>query len=309
MTTSQNCNLYFEHLEQYKHFRMRNFILTQSLLVLLFSSPLNLEAQGLAIPDVYRYKDSILVGELMKSGDSSETTNIFKRNRDFVYDYYIPTNDVTNRKTKISIIPHWHLEGKDTVLNFDQQFHDTPNSYLIDKVRLKVMNRKIKIPKNPDQTVIKYEYSNFRGVLNLLSEVSSVVEDASHVSIHHPCNSYFRFLEYAPNPEQNYLNSDKTWCTTKDVTLNRKYKNLQPLSLEFEYTPSGSQEFWYNNKYITCQVIKAQSKPNFHDINSSATFLFNKEFGFVKMEYSVTVADTDAEKVIFSLDRIEDKLY
>ena len=309
MTTSQNCNLKFEHLEQYKHFHMRNFILLQSLLILLFSSPLNLKAQGLAIPDVYHYKDSPLVGELMKSTDSSESTNIFKRNRDFVYDYYIPTNNANNRNTKISIIPHWHLEGKDTVLNFDPQFHDTPNSFLIDKVRLKVMNRKIKIPKNSDQTVIKYEYSNFRGVLNLLSEVSSVVENGSKVTVHQPCNSYFRFLEYAPNPEQNNLSSEKPWCKTIDVTLNRKYKNLQPLSLEFEYTPSGTQDFLYNKRFITCQVIKAQSKPNFHDINSSATFLFNKEFGFVKMEYSVTVGDTEAEKVIFCLDRIEDKLY
>ncbi len=310
MTTNQNCYLYFEHLEQYKHFNMRNFIFTQSLfLFILIHSQLNLSAQGLAIPDVYRFKDSTLMGELMTSVDSSDNAKIFKRSRDFVYDYYIPVSDVYNKNTKISIIPHWHLEGKDTVLNFDPQFHDTPNSYLIDKVRLKVMNRKIKIPKSPDQTVVKYEYSNYRGVLNLLSEVSSVAEVDSCITMQQPCNSYFRFLEYAPNAEQNKTSSDKTWCKSKEISLNRKYKNLQPLTLEFEYTPAGTQEFWFNNKYITCEVIKAQSKPNFHNINSSATFLYNAAFGFVKMDYSVTVANTSPDKVVFNLERIEDKLY
>ncbi len=288
---------------------MRNFIITQSLLVFLFFSQFNSQAQGLAIPDVYRYKDKSSVGILIKATDSTENAKIFKRNRDFVYDYYIPTTDVNNKSTKISIIPHWHLDGKDTILNFDPQFHDTPNSYLIEKVRLKVMNKKIKIPKSSDQTVVKYEYSNFRGVLNLLSEVSSIVETDSKVAIHPPSNSYFRFLEYAPNPEQNNLNFEKSWCESKDITLNRKYKNLQPLTLEFEYTPSGTKDVWFNNRLVPCQIIKAQSKPNFHDINSTATFLFNKEYGFLKMDYSVTVANTSPEKIIFNLERIEDKLY
>lgn len=309
VTASQNCYLYFEHLEQYKHFNMRNFIFAQSLLVFLIVSQFNLHAQFLAIPDVYRYKDNPTVGTLIKANDSTDNAKIFKCNRDFIYDYYIPITDVNNKSTKISIIPDWHLDGKDTILNFDLQFHDTPNSYLINKVRLKVMNKKIKIPKSADQTVVKYEYSNFRGVLNLLSEVSSVVETDSKVAIHQPSNSYFRFLEYAPNPEQNNLSSDNTWCESKEITLNRKYKNLQPLTLEFEYTPSGTKDVWFNNRLVPCQIIKAQSKPNFHDINSTATFLYNKEFGFLQMDYSVTVANNTPEKIIFNLERIEDKLY
>ena len=288
---------------------MRNFIFAQSLLIFLLSSQLSLKAQCLAIPDVYRYKENYSVASLMKSNDSTENAKIFKRNRDFIYDYYIPVTDVNNKSTKVSIIPHWHLDGKDTILNFDPQFHDTPNSYLIEKVRLKVMNKKIKIPKSPDQTVVKYEYSNFRGVLNLLSEGSSVVETTSKVAIHQPSNSIFRFLEYAPNPEQSNLNSDTTWCEPKEITLNRKYKNLQPLTLEFEYTNAGTKDVWFNNKLVPCQIIKAQSKPNFHDIHSVATFLFNKEYGFLQMDYSVTVANDTPEKIIFNLERIEDKLY
>jgi len=261
--------------------------------------------QVIPFPDLYNFNDSFLLGSINEKTILNKGIKIFKINKKFSYNYYLIEDSFldTEKHKKIYVDPYWSITGNDTILRFGNQHVNTRNSYLIDKLKLIVTNKKSNTILDDDQIIIKYEYSNDKGTIKGISEITGVIEDSTFVFLHPPRSNGFNFLQYAPFPKIHINYSHIAWIDVIEIPAKRDF-NLPALTLEYTYTKVDDTTIVFKGEKITCQVIKSEVTKNNFGITSGATFIFNNELGFISMSYSVEINNC-LQKIVFNLENIE----
>jgi hypothetical protein len=178
------------------------------------------------------------------------------------------------------------------------------SEYPIDSIRLKVFNNTGNSTQADQQTMIVYEYFNEKGTIVPETERTGLVEDSTAIALNPPRNSGFALLQFSPYPEIEFpLSVGKSWNSSQTipiewaVLLKMEFENPVNVYSTFTVkarttieTPLGSQTVW---------VIEGIGENRFRD--TQTTLYFNKEIGFVKMEFE----NVDGSRIGMSLERVQ----
>jgi hypothetical protein len=230
---------------------MKNILIT---LFVLFMLSCTFTQEIRKIPNLYSYNDDFILGDSFNN-PLNEDNRIFKSNREFVYNYYFYKDSLRKDKHKFFIEPYWRIREKDTSM----QYHSSINpifsdNYLVDKLRIKVVNRKTIIGIENKQTVVKYEYFNDKGTIKSLSEVTGIIEDSSYVFIHLPRSACFSFLQYAAFPRVKFTNPKQKWSGTVHIRENSTLE-MPSMSLDYFFMDLGQETIDYNNQKLECRLF------------------------------------------------------
>ena len=280
---------------------MRNLLVAILILALNSIS----EGQVIPLPDLYNFNDSFLLGSINEEIALNKQVKAFKTDKKFIYNYYLIEDDISKSKSqkKIYVVPYWSFVGNDTIMRLGIQNVNTSNSYLVDKLNLIVTNKKSNTDLLDDQIIVKYEFSNKKGVIKGISEITGVIEDSTLIFLHPPRSNGFAAIQYAPFPMVRLNDSNISWVGPIEIPAKREF-NLPALTLEHTYTKLNDTTINFKGKQIICQVVNAETSKNKFNIFSESRFLYNTEMGFISMVYIVKINDC-LQKFILDLENIE----
>ncbi|MEZ4917961.1 MAG: hypothetical protein R2792_02555 [Saprospiraceae bacterium] len=217
-----------------------------------------------------------LIGD---SGQLNELNNdnvIFKSNTWFVYDIYASKNGK----------PVYILQG------------DGPRNYVVSNKKNKECLKRIylfvypntseKISLSSTQTLISYKHQFGKTVLEF-SEITGIIENKNYIFLHPP-RAWLDIVEFAPFPElpQNFKEK-KEWETHGGIGgFDTSPWGIEADSLRAYHTKtytleSDSIPYRIEGKQILCSKINGTFFSPNNVAVSSSSFLFNPEYGFVKI--------------------------
>ncbi len=127
-----------------------------------------------------------------------------------------------------------------------------------------------------------------------------VIENVEQVWMHPIRNNQYKFTEVAPFPKVSFpIKKGKKWDGS--LNINDGWGEWNGETIKYKYKVSGQTTYLLGDLKIDCWIIKSVSTCSLG--NSKLTMLFNKEYGFVKMEYR----NYENETLVFELINIEEK--
>jgi len=167
------------------------------------------------------------------------------------------------------------------VVVIDGKTHDTTYH----KINLKVKEREF-----PqvffEQTAVEWHYIDEKQGNSHLIERTGVCENKTNVYLHPPRMSYMSFTQIAPHPDVTFplrvgntsegeLKIVKGWDSLDGKTI-KNYCTVKALK----------DEKIQNNVYKDCYLIEGENTNYVDELGVyHVKFWFNKDFGFVKLEY------------------------
>ena len=236
---------------------------------------------------------------------------IFIPGRRFTYNYTLTKN---GRKYLFAVVPgeikksdgtgaiDWAWLPLDSV-PADKKIHP------IKTIELSVYRNKKKgfgaLP--PEYTEIKYEFLN-EGKRILYGETTTVVERPGDIFLHQPRSYGFVLTEFNPFPQLLFpLDVGKTWSRilTAPYTFFEKAKIKTDSVSEFfnvncEYKVTGEADISTAIGIVRCKKIEAIGEMIAG--STFATFYFNEQWGFLKLEYR----NIDGSQLALQLTGIKD---
>jgi len=189
--------------------------------------------------------------------------HIFKKGKDYIFQAtYKDRNGKILSNSKISIIPSGERisfapERQDRVTYIYENYQEDS---------IKLVNHKL----NP-------KYQNW---VNKAEE--GIIENIEKVWIHPMRQNQYKFTEVSPFPEIELpIEIGKEWESTLNISnAFGEWANTSGVS---EYKIIGRDSFYFQNNKIECWKIESKSKFPFG--TSFLNYKFNKDYGFVELNY------------------------
>lgn len=243
------------------------------------------------------------------SNENRYTANnqTFKEGNKLTFDYYY--EDLNGKKYKFQEFDGaGNLDFKEMKKAWFFVPLDSLNEKTIDKVILRVKyGLQPMINNNPDynQTVISYKYPQVNGKVKFSSS-TGVVENEKNVWMHPPRDRFFRILELNPFPfiqapyelgnKWNWsLRIGSFWGDERWKTWNGSIEN------QYYYEIIAKEKFKLKMGEIECLVVKSSATSSIG--KTHLVSYFNKEYGFVKLEYK----NIDSTRTVLELIEFESK--
>nr|WP_321354515.1 hypothetical protein [uncultured Draconibacterium sp.] len=220
---------------------------------------------------------------------------IFVPNRVFSYQYLVTVGDTVG-KIELGLQKDPRFKGK--VLTAWAIIPNSDSKYQINEIRYTVIPDSLVTDRsNRNQTEVQiicfnkdFAADNKGGVDFLAAGNTGVVENDRNVWIHPPRSSFFKVLNTCPYPYvQLPLSVGKTWSDKMkigeqwgDPTWATWKKRLH---MNLSYEVIGRENLGIDGKNYECFVVKSTSVSEIG--KNELLFYFNKQLGFVKMEYDI----------------------
>ena len=160
---------------------------------------------------------------------------------------------------------------------------------------------------NPDynQTVISYEYVQVNGKRNF-SSLTGVIDNEKNVWIHPPRSKLFRILEINPLPFiQTPYKIGNMWNWSLEIGSawgDERWKTWEgSIKNKYEYEITDKKKINIEIGEIECYVVQSTARSSIGQTHLTA--YFNKEIGFVKLDYT----NIDSTRIALELIHFEKK--
>ncbi|MCB0838426.1 MAG: hypothetical protein KDE26_14405 [Bacteroidetes bacterium] len=185
---------------------------------------------------------------------------------------------------------------------------DSLTERTIDKVELTVKyGLETMAANNPDynQTVISYEYVQVNGKRNF-SSLTGVIDNEKNVWIHPPRSKLFRILEINPLPFiQTPYKIGNMWNWSLEIGSawgDERWKTWEgSIKNKYEYEITDKKKINIEIGEIECYVVQSTARSSIGQTHLTA--YFNKEIGFVKLDYT----NIDSTRIALELIHFEKK--
>lgn len=136
---------------------------------------------------------------------------------------------------------------------------------------------------DPDynQTVLVYKLDQSRYV-----SLSGVIENEGNVWMHPPRDDYFTILELNPFPYIKFTEKKWNWkLSVGEEWGDERWKTWEGrVKLNYDYQIIGAEDLQTPLGTLPCTVVTSSAKSKLGQ--SSLTAYFNKEYGFVRLDYT-----------------------